>query len=42
MGNVFLLVVERSIDIVTPILHDFHYQSLLTDLLLDADGYVIV
>ncbi|KAF9437606.1 vacuolar sorting protein VPS33/slp1 [Entomortierella beljakovae] len=33
-----LIILDRTIDPITPILHDFYYQSLATDLLPIKDG----
>ncbi|KAF9585154.1 vacuolar sorting protein VPS33/slp1 [Lunasporangiospora selenospora] len=33
-----LVIIDRSLDPITPILHDFYYQGLLTDLLPIKDG----
>ncbi|KAF9937959.1 vacuolar sorting protein VPS33/slp1 [Modicella reniformis] len=33
-----LIIIDRSLDPITPILHDFYYQALATDLLPIKDG----
>jgi syntaxin-binding protein 1 len=32
-GNIFLLILDRKFDILTPFIHDFYYQPLIYDLL---------
>lgn len=31
-----LFLVDRGVDLVTPLMHDFHYEALITDLMQDA------
>jgi syntaxin-binding protein 1 len=33
-----LIIIDRALDPITPILHDFYYQALATDLLPIKDG----
>ncbi|KAF9101404.1 vacuolar sorting protein VPS33/slp1 [Mortierella sp. GBA35] len=33
-----LMIIDRAVDPITPILHDFYYQSMVTDLLPIKDG----
>lgn len=36
-GLLHVLVLDRSFDLLTPLLHDFHLESLIVDLLQGAD-----
>lgn len=32
-GTVYVIIVDRAIDVLTPLLHDFYYQPMVYDLL---------
>lgn len=34
-GELHFIILDRSFDLITPLLHDFHYESLGVDLLGD-------
>jgi len=32
-GKISFLILDRTVDLVTPIMHDYYYQSMIYDLL---------
>jgi hypothetical protein len=39
-GKVTLLILDRSFDAIAPLIHDFHYQALVYDILEIDNDYI--